>query len=110
MISVPKGHPPSEHAGGKYKQERDVTTLLIENTHFLISVYCACCLGNHNIENRLTDRHITPHFYVNVADIETLETEMAYIACKYAKFYHKYIGTEKDNGTYCGSFIYVNCK
>ena len=49
----------------------------------LFSVYCACCLGNHNIENRLTDRHITPHFYVNVADIETLETEMAYIACTY---------------------------
>ena len=34
------------------------------------------------MENRLTDRQVTPHFYVNVADIETLETEMAYIACK----------------------------
>ena len=48
-----------------------------------ISVYCACSLGNHNIENRLTDKQITPHFYVNVADIESLESEMAYIACKF---------------------------
>ncbi len=46
-------------------------------------MYCACCLGNHNIEHRITDRQITPHFYVNVADIETLETEMAYIACEF---------------------------
>lgn len=26
---------------------------------------------------------VVPHFYVNVADIETLETELAYIACMY---------------------------
>jgi len=24
-----------------------------------------------------------PHFYVNVADIETLESEVSYIACMY---------------------------
>ena len=48
-----------------------------------VSVYCACCLANHSVENRLTDRKISPHFYVNVADIEALETEMAYIACKF---------------------------
>ena len=25
---------------------------------------------------------VQPHFYVNVADIETLESEVAYIACR----------------------------
>jgi len=50
-------------------------------SRFLFSVYCACCLANHDL--RGLGRKIKPHFYVNVADIETLESEVTYIACKY---------------------------
>ncbi len=46
-------------------------------------MYCCCSLANHNLEHSLGQREITPHFYVNVADIETLETELSYVACKY---------------------------
>ncbi|XP_071091811.1 DENN domain-containing protein 11-like [Haliotis cracherodii] len=49
-------------------------------------VYCACCLGNHNIQG-LTRHDIRPHFYVNVADIEALENEMTYIACTTEKIF-----------------------
>ncbi|CAH1778688.1 unnamed protein product [Owenia fusiformis] len=49
-------------------------------------VYCACCLGNHSI-NYFGDRQPRPHFYVNVADIETLETEISYIACTTEKIF-----------------------
>lgn len=46
----------------------------------LIVVYCACCLGNHEVGK--LGHEVQPHFYVNVADIETLESEVAYIACR----------------------------
>ncbi|XP_041375104.1 DENN domain-containing protein 11-like [Gigantopelta aegis] len=49
-------------------------------------VYCACCLGNHNIQG-LTSFDLRPHFYVNVADIESLESEIAYIACTTEKIF-----------------------
>lgn len=43
-------------------------------------MYCACCLGNHEVGK--LGHEVQPHFYVNVADIETLESEVAYIACR----------------------------
>ncbi|XP_064599038.1 DENN domain-containing protein 11-like isoform X2 [Liolophura sinensis] len=49
-------------------------------------VYCTCCLGNHDIEG-LGSQSIKPHFYINVADIETLESEVAYIACTTEKIF-----------------------
>ena len=52
-----------------------------------IPVYCLCCLANHNVENSLTDNEVIPYFYVNVADIETLETELSYVACE-GTFFH----------------------
>ncbi|KAH3774503.1 DENN domain-containing protein 11-like [Dreissena polymorpha] len=48
-------------------------------------VYCACCLTNHDI--RGLGRKVKPHFYVNVADIETLETEVTYLACTTEKIF-----------------------
>ncbi|XP_061189570.1 DENN domain-containing protein 11-like [Saccostrea echinata] len=48
-------------------------------------VYCACCLGNHEVGK--LGHEVQPHFYVNVADIETLETEVAYIACTTEKIF-----------------------
>ncbi|CAI9735438.1 Hypothetical predicted protein [Octopus vulgaris] len=49
-------------------------------------VYCACCLGNHDMRG-LVNRELIPRFYVNIADIETLETEVAYIACTTEKIF-----------------------
>ncbi|XP_071174373.1 DENN domain-containing protein 11-like [Mytilus edulis] len=48
-------------------------------------VYCACCLGNHDIGG--LGHEMKPHFYVNVADIETLESEVSYIACTTEKIF-----------------------
>lgn len=48
---------------------------------FFILVYCACCLGSHNVQG-LGDHELRPHFYINVADIETLENEISFIACE----------------------------
>jgi hypothetical protein len=57
----------------------------------IVSVYCACCLANHDL--RGLGRRYKPQFYVNVADIETLESEVMYIACKYTigSYYNCYI-------------------
>lgn len=42
-------------------------------------------MANHDID---TLRHeLKPHFYINVADIEILETEMAYVACTTEKIF-----------------------
>ncbi|CAL1530636.1 unnamed protein product [Lymnaea stagnalis] len=49
-------------------------------------VYCACCLANHSIQG-LNSIELRPHFYVNVADIEALETEVAYVACTTEKIF-----------------------
>ncbi|KAH9515642.1 DENN domain-containing protein 11 [Bulinus truncatus] len=49
-------------------------------------VYCACCLANHSIPN-LNSIELKPHFYVNVADIEALENEVAYVACTTEKIF-----------------------
>lgn len=49
-------------------------------------VYCACCLGNHDMRG-LVNQEVTPHFYINIADIEALETEVAYIACTTEKIF-----------------------
>ncbi|XP_060552703.1 DENN domain-containing protein 11-like [Ruditapes philippinarum] len=48
-------------------------------------VYCACCLANHDL--RGLGRRYKPQFYVNVADIETLESEVMYIACTTEKIF-----------------------
>ncbi|XP_076449359.1 DENN domain-containing protein 11-like [Babylonia areolata] len=49
-------------------------------------VYCACCLGSHNVHD-LGNRDLRPYFYINVADIETLEDEISYIACTTEKIF-----------------------
>ncbi|KAK7498898.1 hypothetical protein BaRGS_00009990 [Batillaria attramentaria] len=49
-------------------------------------VYCACCLASHNVQG-LGYHELRPHFYINVADIETLENEVSYIACTTEKIF-----------------------
>uniref|UniRef100_A0A8C3RXD0 DENN domain-containing protein 11 n=1 Tax=Chelydra serpentina TaxID=8475 RepID=A0A8C3RXD0_CHESE len=47
-------------------------------------VYCCCCLANVSLPGiGGTVPESKPFFYVNVADIEMLETEVSYVACKY---------------------------
>lgn len=50
----------------------------------LCPVYCCCCLANVSlpgIGNTIPESK--PFFYVNVADIESLEVEVSYVACEY---------------------------
>lgn len=47
-------------------------------------VYCCCCLANVSLPGiGGTVPESKPFFYVNVADIETLEVEVSYVACEY---------------------------
>lgn len=54
----------------------------------LSTVYCCCCLANVSLPGvGGTVPESKPFFYVNVADIEMLETEVSYVACKYLPSY-----------------------
>jgi len=50
-------------------------------------VYCCCCLANHSMHRQLMSPGTKPHFYINVADIDNLETELSYIACTTEKIF-----------------------
>ncbi|XP_033123746.1 DENN domain-containing protein 11-like [Anneissia japonica] len=49
-------------------------------------VYCASVLGNHTVrmENEV---EVKPQFYINVADIENLESDLSYVACTTEKIF-----------------------
>ncbi|CAG2208217.1 Protein LCHN [Mytilus edulis] len=70
---------PSQEILPEMKTEAKIVSVL------LIFFYCACCLGNHDIGG--LGHEMKPHFYVNVADIETLESEVSYIACTTEKIF-----------------------
>lgn len=62
--------------GGLLKASQDIL--------LLSAVYCCCCLANVSLPGLGgTVPESKPFFYVNVADIEILETEVSYVACKY---------------------------
>lgn len=49
-----------------------------------LTVYCCCCLANVSLPGiGGTIPESKPFFYVNVADIESLEVEVSYVACEY---------------------------
>lgn len=51
-------------------------------------VYCAQCLGIHGFSDMADKREVTPYFYINVADISTLEKEKSTImACTTEKIF-----------------------
>uniref|UniRef100_A0A8C5R9J6 DENN domain-containing protein 11 n=1 Tax=Laticauda laticaudata TaxID=8630 RepID=A0A8C5R9J6_LATLA len=53
-------------------------------------VYCCCCLANVSLPGiGGTVPESKPFFYVNVADIEMLETEIAYVACTTEKIFEE---------------------
>ncbi|KAM9029949.1 DENN domain-containing protein 11 isoform 2-T2 [Ara ararauna] len=53
-------------------------------------VYCCCCLGNVSLPGLGgTVPESKPFFYVNVADIEMLETEVSYVACTTEKIFEE---------------------
>ncbi|XP_077983342.1 DENN domain-containing protein 11-like [Glandiceps talaboti] len=52
-------------------------------------VYCACLLGQHNVMMQSSGKEVKPHFYVNIADIDSLQLEMAYVACTTEKIFQE---------------------
>ncbi|XP_013392834.1 protein LCHN [Lingula anatina] len=50
-------------------------------------VYCACCLANHSSDLRISSHEVEPYFYINVADIDSLESEVSFIACTTEKIF-----------------------
>lgn len=46
-------------------------------------VYCCCCLANVSLPGvGVSVPELKPFFYINVADISALETEVSYVACE----------------------------
>ncbi|XP_077325379.1 DENN domain-containing protein 11 isoform X1 [Lithobates pipiens] len=53
-------------------------------------VYCCCCLANVTLPGvGATAPEAKPFFYVNVADIETLDDEVSYVACTTEKIFEQ---------------------
>ncbi|XP_048404608.1 DENN domain-containing protein 11 [Stegostoma tigrinum] len=52
-------------------------------------VYCCCCLANVSLPGIRGVPETKPYFYVSVADIETLETEVSYVACTTEKIFEE---------------------
>ncbi|XP_045877330.1 DENN domain-containing protein 11 [Meles meles] len=53
-------------------------------------VYCCCCLANVSLPGiGGTIPESKPFFYVNVADIESLEVEVSYVACTTEKIFEE---------------------
>ncbi|XP_066218995.1 DENN domain-containing protein 11 isoform X2 [Saccopteryx leptura] len=53
-------------------------------------VYCCCCLANVSLPGiGGTVPESKPFFYVNVADIESLEVEVSYVACTTEKIFEE---------------------
>ncbi|KAM6945938.1 DENN domain-containing protein 11 [Aplochiton taeniatus] len=51
-------------------------------------VYCCCCLANVSIPGiGASVPELRPFFYINVADIATLATEVSYVACTTEKIF-----------------------
>ena len=48
------------------------------------SVYCCCCLSNVSLLGvGAAVPELRPFFYVNIADITALRTELSYVACEF---------------------------
>ncbi|MBN3297565.1 DENN domain-containing protein 11 [Amia ocellicauda] len=53
-------------------------------------VYCCCCLANVSLLGvGMSVPEFRPFFYINVADIEALETELSYVACTTEKIFEE---------------------
>ncbi|XP_041111415.1 DENN domain-containing protein 11-like isoform X2 [Polyodon spathula] len=53
-------------------------------------VYCCCCLANVSLPGiGVSVPEFRPFFYINVADIEVLETEVSYVACTTEKIFEE---------------------
>ncbi|XP_072408264.1 DENN domain-containing protein 11 isoform X2 [Chiloscyllium punctatum] len=52
-------------------------------------VYCCCCLANVSLPGIRGVPETKPYFYISVADIETLETEVSYVACTTEKIFEE---------------------
>lgn len=65
-----------------YNSLFSVVCILTNCVLYYISVYCCCCLANVSIPGMgVSVPELRPFFYINVADITALETELSYVAC-----------------------------
>lgn len=65
-----------------------VVVLNVYSIHYFITinilcfiVYCTICLTAHRM-TEIGQWNAQPFFYVNIADMDTLNSEKAYVACK----------------------------
>ena len=49
----------------------------------LFVVYCTALLTAHKLDGRAIQTEHNPQFYINVADIEALNSTRTYVACTY---------------------------
>ncbi|XP_029951894.1 protein LCHN-like [Salarias fasciatus] len=53
-------------------------------------VYCCCCLANISLPGiGVSVPELRPFFYINIADITALETELSYVACTTEKIFEE---------------------
>ncbi|XP_037307531.2 DENN domain-containing protein 11 [Pungitius pungitius] len=53
-------------------------------------VYCCCCLANVSLPGiGVSVPELRPFFYINIADIPALETELSYVACTTEKIFEE---------------------
>ncbi|XP_028307578.1 DENN domain-containing protein 11 [Gouania willdenowi] len=53
-------------------------------------VYCCCCLANVSLPGiGVSVPELRPFFYINIADITTLESEVSYVACTTEKIFEE---------------------
>ncbi|CAN9498731.1 unnamed protein product [Ophioblennius macclurei] len=53
-------------------------------------VYCCCCLANVSLPGvGVSVPELRPFFYINIADITALETELSYVACTTEKIFEE---------------------
>lgn len=53
-------------------------------------VYCLCCLANVSLPGiGVSVPELRPFFYINIADITALETELSYVACTTEKIFEE---------------------
>ncbi|KAF3689085.1 Protein LCHN [Channa argus] len=53
-------------------------------------VYCCCCLANVSLPGfGVSVPELRPFFYINIADITALETELSYVACTTEKIFQE---------------------
>lgn len=69
----------------------------LDSTFCVSSVYCCCSLANVSLPGvGVSIPELRPFFYINVADISALETEVSYVACESELQWYLYLKLSFD--------------